>query len=307
MGLFKITNKDLAPVEEVKFNLEVDIQRLVENNLSAIFNIKFICSEYALQNLRLDTLAFDEESKSFVIIEYKRDKSQSVIDQGFSYLALMLNNKADFILQYNECMKDNLKRDDVDWEQSKVIFISNNFTTYQRKAIEFKALPIELWEVVKYDHNMVLFNEIKPMDAKESIKTISKDKTIQAVSREIKTYEIEDHFGSGWERSRDIYEKLRDRILEIDDRISESPKKIYIGFKIGNSVLCGIHVQKSKLVLWLGKTKPQDLKDPNNKVIYRKKCMEYYNQHISDFYLKDKSDVDYGIFLVRQVYEKHFK
>ena len=127
MPLFKNNNKKLVPISRIRFSLERDIQKITENNLATIFGFEFVCSEYQLQNLRIDTLAFDKENKSFVVIEYKRDRNQSVIDQGFSYLALMLNNKADFILQYNECMKDNLKREDVDWEQSKVLFISNNF------------------------------------------------------------------------------------------------------------------------------------------------------------------------------------
>jgi predicted transport protein len=307
MSLFKISSKKLTPISKVNFELEKNIQKITEDNLDTIFGLEFVCSEYQLQNLRIDTLAFDKENKSFVIIEYKRDRSQSVIDQGFSYLALMLNNKSDFILNYNERMKDNLKRNDVDWEQSRVIFISNSFTTYQRKAIEFKDLPIELWEVVKYENDLVLFNEIKPAEVKESINTVTRSTTIKNVSREVKKYSVDDHFGDDWDKTWEIYEKFRDRILEIDDRIIESPKKIYIGFKIGNSVLCGIHVQKSKLVLWLGRTRPQDLKDPEKKVLYRKKSMEYYNQHISDFYLTEESDVDYAIFLIRQVYEKYFK
>jgi len=307
MPLFKVDQKILKAIKEVKFDLERNIQKLVENNLEQIFNLKFVSSEFQLQGLRIDTLAFDEENKSFVIIEYKRDKSQSVIDQGFSYLALMVNNKAEFILQYNESMQDNLKRNDVDWEQSKVIFVSNHFTTYQRKAIEFKDLPIELWEVRKFENNLVLFNEIKPAEAKESIKTVSKNKTIQSVSREVKKYSVDDHFGEDWNMSWEIYQKLRDRILEIDDRIVESPRKPYIGFKIGNSNVCGIVPYKSKNVLWLGRTQPKDLKDPDKKVVYRKKSYDHYNQHISDFNLTDESDVDYAIFLARQVYEKHFK
>jgi hypothetical protein len=77
-----------------------------------------------LKQFRIDTLAFDPEAKSFVIIEYKRDKTFSVIDQGYAYLLLMLNNKADFILECNESQHQSLKRTDVDWSQSKVIFVS---------------------------------------------------------------------------------------------------------------------------------------------------------------------------------------
>jgi hypothetical protein len=48
-----------------------------------------------LHELRIDTFAFDNESKAFVIIEYKKDRNFSVVDQGLAYLNLMLNNKDD--------------------------------------------------------------------------------------------------------------------------------------------------------------------------------------------------------------------
>jgi hypothetical protein len=66
--------------------------------------------------LRIDTLAFDNESKAFVIIEYKKDRNFSVVDQGIGYLNLMLNDKADFILEYNQSSPSShsLKREEVD-------------------------------------------------------------------------------------------------------------------------------------------------------------------------------------------------
>jgi hypothetical protein len=69
---------------------------------------------------------------------------------GYAYLALLLNNKAEFILGYNEYKNQSLKRDDVDWSQSKVIFVSRQFTKYQKQAINFRDLPIELWEISKF-------------------------------------------------------------------------------------------------------------------------------------------------------------
>jgi hypothetical protein len=46
-----------------------------------------------LPGFRIDTLAFDKESSAFIIIEYKKDRNFSVVDQGVAYLNLMLNNK----------------------------------------------------------------------------------------------------------------------------------------------------------------------------------------------------------------------
>jgi hypothetical protein len=88
-----------------------------------LFELDLVKSEFELHGFRIDTLAFDEESRAFVIIEYKKDRNFSVVDQGMAYLNLMLNNKADFILEYNESSNSshNLKREQVDWSQSRII------------------------------------------------------------------------------------------------------------------------------------------------------------------------------------------
>lgn len=155
-------DKDILKViSERPAVLEKDIQRLVEDNMQTIFGIEYVTSEFQLNNLRVDTLGYDKESNAFVIFEFKRDKNFSVIDQGYAYLALLLNNKAEFILIYNEERKNLIRKDNVDWTQSKVIFISPSFTTYQRKAIEFKDLPIGLWEAKLFSNNTILFNQIQ--------------------------------------------------------------------------------------------------------------------------------------------------
>ena len=57
---------------------------LAEQNLKTILGIEFVKSEFALNNFRIDSLALDKEANAFVIIEYKRDKNFSVIDQGYA-------------------------------------------------------------------------------------------------------------------------------------------------------------------------------------------------------------------------------
>lgn len=307
MALFNDSKGKLRAIKEVKFVLEKDLQQLTEDNLDTVFAFEFISSEFSLHNFRIDTLAFDEENKSFVIIEYKRDRSFSVIDQGYSYLALMLNNKADFILEYNEKMKVNLKRDDVDWSQSRVIFVSNSFTTYQQNAINFKDLPIELWEVSKYDNGSILYNQLKSPDSNESIKTVSKDKTIESVSREVKKYSVEDRFREGWDKAREIFDELRPRVLDLNGRIVEKPTKSYIGYQIGNKLMCVVQIRKSGLKIELTRTQPKDVKDPEGQVKAVKNSMKYYNQHISFFVIENLEDVDYAMSLIRQVYKKHFE
>jgi predicted transport protein len=247
MALYQIKNDKLHLIKEDKFKLEKEIQKLTEDNLSSIFGLDFVKSEFALNNFRIDTLAFDNKSNSFVIIEYKRDKSFSVVDQGYAYLSLMLNNKADFILEYNENTEHTLKRTDIDWSQSRVIFVSPSFTTYQKEAINFKDLPIELWEIKRYSNQTVSFNQIQTQGAEESIKTISKgNDTINKVSKEIKVYTEEDHLFSANDEIKELYEKFKTAILNFDG-VEIKPQKLYIAFIKNSSNIVDFEIQRKAL------------------------------------------------------------
>jgi len=263
MSLFIIKKNKLEKVKEVNFKNEREIQNITEQNLGQIFGLEFVRSEFALKRLRIDTLAFDNETKSFVIIEYKKDKNFSVIDQGYAYLALLLNNKADFILEYNESKNKTLKREDIDWSQSKVVFVSPQFTKYQKQAINFKDLPIELWEVSRYENNIILFNQLKSPETSESITKISpRSDVIQKVSKEIKVYTEEDHLLGIPEDITETYEELKERILNLGDNIEVRPRKLYIGF-VTNTNFVYIHIQKSQIKLWINLNKGE-LEDPKN-------------------------------------------
>ena len=101
MAIFKLNNGRLDKIKKLSFKLEKDIQNLTEDNLNNVFNLQIVKSEFSLNNLRIDTLAYDNENNNFVIIEYKKDKNLIVIDKGYANLSLILNNKSEFILEYN--------------------------------------------------------------------------------------------------------------------------------------------------------------------------------------------------------------
>jgi len=300
MALFEIKKDKLEYIKEEKFKLEKEIQNLTENNLYNIFGLNFVKSEFALNNFRIDTLAFDTQSKSFVIIEYKRDKSFSVVDQGYAYLSLMLNNKADFILEYNENNEHTLKRNDIDWSQSRVMFISPSFTTYQREAINFKDLPIELWEIKKYINQTVSYNQIQTDGAEESIKTISKgNDTIDKVSKEIKVYTEDDHLYSANDEIKELYEKFKTAILNFDN-VEIKPQKLYIAFTKNSSNFVDIEIQKKALKIYIN-LQIGKLEDPKNIARDVSKIGTWGN---GDYLIKIENDNDfeYIISLIKQSY-----
>ncbi|MFL6321994.1 MAG: hypothetical protein ACJ71P_05220 [Nitrososphaeraceae archaeon] len=76
LRIFSVNGTKLSEIREHQFPLEREIQRLTEANLEDLFELDFVKSEFELHGFRIDTLAFDNESKAFVIIEYKKDISQ---------------------------------------------------------------------------------------------------------------------------------------------------------------------------------------------------------------------------------------
>jgi len=300
MPLFSIKGNNLEEIDKIKFKLEKDIQTITSKNLNKIFNLEFVINEFQLNNLRIDTLAFNKETKSFVVIEYKKDRNISVIDQGYAYLSLLLNNKADFILEYNEQKEDFLRKNDVDWSQSRVIFISPQFTKYQRQAIDFKDLPIELWEISKYNNNTILFNQLKSPETSESITTVSKESdVVQKVSREVKVYEEEYHLKETSEEIKELYEELRRRILKLDENIEIRPRKHYIGF-ISRTNFVDIHLYKGSLKIWLN-LRLGKLEDSKN-IAKDVSNIGHWGNGDYEISLRDEeeNDLDYLMTLIRQ-------
>lgn len=305
MALFKIENNEqLESIKEQPFKLEREIQSLTEKNLKSIFGLDFVKSEFSLNNFRIDTLAFDKDARTFVIIEYKRDKNFSVIDQGYAYLSLMLNNKADFILEYNENSKKTLKRNDIDWSQSRVIFISPSFTTYQKEAINFKDLPIELWEIKRYNNQTVVYNQFKTSGAKESVKTISRqDEAIEKVTKEIKVYTEDEHLNKATEETKELYETLKNAILNLDE-LEVKPKKKYIAFVSGSNVV-DIHIQKNALKIWLN-LQQGDLDDPKE-LARDVSSIGHWGNGDYEIVIRTDEELEYILSLIKQSLNKNKK
>lgn len=303
VAIFKNSSNKLSRIKQLSFKLEKEIQDLTEKNLSDIFGLQIVKSEFSLNGLRIDTLAYDNENNSFVIIEYKRDKNFSVVDQGYAYLSLMLNNKADFILEYNENCNKTIKRDNVDWSQSRVIFISPAFSKYQQQAINFKDLPIELWEISKYENDLIQYTRLRSHENSESIKKISKKSDVVGkVSSEVKVYTEEDHLSNCSEEIKSLYDELKNQILSIDENIEVIPKKKYIAFKADRNFV-DILPQKNKIKFWLNLSKGQ-LKDIDSIARDVSKVGHWGNGDY-EVSFSNSEELPVLLSLIRQSYEKN--
>lgn len=299
MTLYTNTNGTLKEVSEKPFKLEREIQAIFEQNLNEAMSLTLVRSEFTIKNRRIDTLAYDETTKAFIVIEYKRDKNISVIDQGFTYLGLMLENKADFIIEYNEQLSRNLKREEVDWSQTRVVFVSPSFTDFQIEATNFKDIAIELWEIKQYANGSVSINELKKSKGAESIKPLAQqNKEFKQVVDEIQVYSEDRHLDTSPEELKELYAKFKQAILNLSDDIDLVPKKFYLAFKKNKTNIACVELQKKRMKLWVG-VKAGALNDPK-KLALDISNTGHYGTGDYEIHIKNDDDLEYIMSLVKQ-------
>ncbi len=299
MILYSNQTGKLTEIKENPFKLERDIQKVFEANLSTIMDLELVKSEFTIKNKRIDTLAFDRQNGAFIIIEYKRDKNMSVVDQGFTYLSLMLENKADFIIEYNESLRQNLKREDVDWSQTRVAFVSASFTENQIQATNFKDIAIELWEVKQYENDTIIINAIKKSSASESIKPLTKNKeTLKTVTEEIKVYTERDHIEKATESIDELYEKFKTAITNLADGIVVIPKKQFIAFNREKKNYCGITILKNSLKIFIN-LKAGEMDDPKQ-IAKDVSNIGHWGNGDYQIQVENDKDLEYIMSLVKQ-------
>ncbi|WP_303849066.1 DUF5655 domain-containing protein [Apibacter mensalis] len=299
MFVLSQNKNQLSELKEKPFKLEKEIQLLFENNMEILIGLKYIKSEFTIKNSRIDTLAFDMESKAFVIIEYKRERNYSIIDQGVSYLNLMLEYKADFIVEYNETQKHSIKRNEVDWSQSRIIFVSPFFTEFQKQSSNFKDLAIELWEIKRYENDSLIINPIKKSKSAPSIKQIQSDRNskISKVTNAIKVFTEEDHLDHKSEEVKELYEMYKNAILNLPANIETEPKKLYIAFKKDKNI-ADIVLLKKGLKIFINK-KSGELDDPK-KLTRDVSKIGHWGNGDYELIVEDTHNLEYIMSLIKQ-------
>lgn len=279
--------KNNQKLRESDFTNEKELQTFFEINLKEILNVEFVATEFVVGNFRLDTVAFDEETKSFKIIEYKNVKNHSLVDQGYTYLKLLLERKADFVLQYNLKYNKQININDIDWSQTRIIFVSPIFTPYQLNATDFQNIPVDLYKVTKYEDGIVDI-ELVQKNSNVKIEEVVFNEKTNSVAREIKVYTEEDHLNKVPNKIREMYLEIKNRIMELDD-IDVDVKKVYIAFK-GNKNIVDIELMQSKLILFIN-MKKGTLEDPLKITVDLSKCGHHGNgDYCVDVYNKDQID-----------------
>lgn len=299
------SGKEMVEIQEDLFLKEKDIQSLIEANLEILFSLKFVATEFSVDNFRLDTVAFDEDTQSFTIIEYKKGKLSSVIDQGYAYLDALLAHKGEFVLSYNEQYPQQVKKiKDIDWSQTRVIFVANDYTPYQYGAINNPDLPIDLVMVKKYKNGFVNIDTLSKTSTKQnsSRQQNNLEVTKKGLSQEIKVYTEQDHVQKGSIEIQELYEELKEIILSWDSKIKIKPTKLYNSFKINRNI-ADIQIQKKSLKIWIN-LKYGKLHDSEN-ITRNVSETGHWGNGDYEIVLRDNQNIEYIASLIKQAWRYH--
>lgn len=287
-----------AEAVDLSAGKEKEIQELFETNLEQLTGYQFVCSEFQIKNKRIDTIAFDTETGSFVIIEYKRDKNSGLFDQGLAYLSLILQHKNDVFRKYQE-IDNSLNENDVDWSQTRVVFVSPVFSDTQIEAVNFKDLPIELLRIKKFENEIVIVEEIEKSEDAENFADLLKN--IKVISEE-KHYTEEYHLEGKSQEIRNLYYKFRDRIRSLDESIKVEAVKGWVSYFLSSrrkDKFVGISFSKTGLNFSLHIKRgtlddPQNLAEESPEDAHYGKC-SYLVKNVND-----EQNFEYIISLIQQ-------
>jgi len=163
--LFKRDSGTLTELAGVPSPLEKSLQNLFEKNLETLLGVRFLASEFVTSNGgRMDTLGIDENAFP-VIIEYKRDRSENIINQGLFYLDWLMDHRSDFEILVRDTL-DKATADAVEWSSPRLICIAADFNKYDEHAIKQMSRNIELIRYRRFGEDMILLDLLTSVSTK---------------------------------------------------------------------------------------------------------------------------------------------
>lgn len=261
MSLFKLEKekaKRLNPVvvRSGKKTLERDIQKIFEENLEALLNVTFLAHEYSTSfGGRMDTLGIDAEGNP-CIIEYKKGQNDSVINQGLSYLRWLLDHKDSFEKLCNE-MKIITT---IQWNAPRVICVAESYNKFDADTADLLPINIELYKYKLYEDDLLSLDKenYQKIKISDKPKFAHGDSAKQEKLQEV--YTLEEHLAQSGSDTQELFKALKERILAIDQNITEEPKKLYVAYKSTRNFV-DVVFKKNKLKLFVN-VKSGELTDP---------------------------------------------
>ena len=297
--------------EKIKFDSEYILHKLTEKYIKEkeLFGLKYVGSEIQYDKLRIDTLAFDEDKNTFVIIEYKNKKDKNVIKQVQGYYNLIKegSKKADIHQELAKLLGK--EKNEIDFNNIQAKIIAPKFTDgleEESKDTEYLELYIislckcdDEKHYVSYekcsDENMHCDSKVMRYNVNPKDLEITKEDMLKNKSKEIKT--LYNDFESS------LLNQFDDNDIDIDYLVDA------VSIKAHNNFICNVDVKKSiKIIFYthkLNEINKQLDKDSCRKKNIRNIAYLTTGGPLAYFELTlTPCDIDYAINMIKQIKRK---
>ena len=249
--LFRLTNGSAEELVGKPVKLEKKLQTLIEKHVETFLQVRFVASEYSTGKThsgRIDTLGIDENFCP-TIIEYKRNSNANVINQGLFYLDWLMDHKAEFeLIMQRQFGQDAAEQ--LDWSAPRLLCIAEDFTRYDIHAIQQIDRNIELVRYRYFGDDLLLLDLVNVVVAAPIRQ--DDDDGGQGVKPKYKYTFQEETIEKSAPELRELYEAIRDHMLDLGDEVQERVLKWYVAYKrLKNFATVQLQTQKSGLLMWL--------------------------------------------------------
>ncbi len=235
--------------------LEKELQTLIEQNMEIFFGVRFLKSEYAVTNGRMDSIGIDENN-SPVIFEYKRSQNENVINQGLFYLDWLLDHKADFKLLVIDKLGMEAA-DNIDWSVPCVICVAHDFTKYDMHAVNQMQRNIKLVSYRRYDNGILLLEHLNTPIVKPIMENMGDENGTKNSTQKTHLEKL----AAISENMKNLYHSICDFIESLGDDIVSNQLKLYLAYKKVQNMVC-IEIYNKQIILFL-KLNPDTVKLEN--------------------------------------------
>ncbi|WP_097972883.1 DUF5655 domain-containing protein [Streptomyces sp. gb14] len=231
LKVFRVRDGKAAEVSGAAVGVEVELQRLIEANMEAMLGIRFLATEYRTgrHGGRIDSLGLDENGTP-VIVEYKRNRDQNVINQGLSYLWWLHDHHHEFESLVREKLGD--QAGEIDWSAPRIVCVAGAFTRHDTVAVEMIGHRIDLVTYRVFEAVLTL----QLIASAGGTRTSPRDGTsgaVRVVSAAPKS--VQQYLDEAPEELKELYADLDELLLAHRDVLKE-PQLHYIAYRRINNV-----------------------------------------------------------------------
>ena len=236
LKLFQAVAGGMSELESSSAPLEKGLQTQFEKNLDTLLGVRFLASEYVTSHGgRMDTLGLDENGYP-VIIEYKRDRSENVINQGLFYLDWLMDHCGDFELLVRDTYGKEAA-DQIEWGAPRLICIAADFTKYDEHAVKQMGRNIELVRYRKFGEDLLLLELLTAVSASSSSKpTIPSIKPAGPPSSGYKT--VSEYMNDMSPQLAELFADVDTFLLGRGDDVTKKVTRFYLAYRRIKNFVC---------------------------------------------------------------------